>query len=403
MKDSKLALLGALAALLAAPASAQEPGIDTETDEADELVLTAPEPVPIERPDLSAALRGARALDAHTDYERAAGAYEAYTRTCLAEPTALLAEGEPCAPAGRTLQRAMDLRQALGHRERAARDAELYVAHFLYARPREAIRVRFTVARMYLEAGELTRATEAIEGLAGTHPDAPEGLSLVVEALRARVAHARGNTEQAERHWRRVERDFAGEALRDDGAVPTGWVREAVAEGRLLRAEHAVERYLAVRAPRAQGGDRARWWSRVLTPWLVRSRRRLAVARAALERVYEMGSPRHSVIAAARIGEMYEHQADLHAALDIRDDALNLIVNPEPGVDQARAHLETCVRWASHHGVARDWASRCEQRLHALDPVAYPQQAELFRQSPFLPVAHAPPPPEDRDDAFTLR
>lgn len=143
-----------------------------------------------------------------------------------------------------------------------------------------------------------------------------------------------------------------------------------------------------------------------MSPWLVRSRRRLALARASLERVYEMGSPRHSVIAAARIGEMYEHQADLHAALELPDDdGLRLIVSggvPTPGFDQARAHLETCVRWASHHGVAPDWAERCEARLHALDPVAYPRQAELFREQPFLPIAHAPPPPEDRDDSMTL-
>jgi hypothetical protein len=114
-----------------------------------------------------------------------------------------------------------------------------------------------------------------------------------------------------------------------------------------------------------------------------------------LERVYELGSPRHSVIAAARIGEMYGHRADLHAALRLPDsDWIRTVVNggeEHPGYEEARAHLETCVTWSRHHGVAREWAERCEERLHHLDPHRYPMPAELHGTAAYRPVSHALP------------
>ncbi len=369
--------------LAAAPAAAQTAAPDAPTSA------------------LAARYANARRLDGQTEYEAAATAFEGYAEACLASSTAVLHDGEPCAATGPALERAFVLRRALGHRERASQDAEAYVAHFLYAEPRAAIRVRYEVARMFLEAGELAHATAAIEALGRTR-DAPVGLTLVADGLRAQVAHRRGEARVAARAWRRVERGWAAHQaeLELGGAVPARWVREAVAEGRLLRAERSVDRYLAVRGVRrSRIDDPARWWSEVMSPWLVRSRRRLLIARAELERVYELGSPRHSVIAAARIGEMYEHRADLHAELELPDsDVLRALVSggdASVGYDTAREHLETCVRWASHHGVAREWAERCEAHLHALDPERYPRAAELYRESPFLPVAHAPPPDVD--------
>lgn len=352
---------------------------------------------PAAEPDLSAGWREARDLDAHTEYERAADTYERYAEACLASSTALLQEGAPCASAGEALQRAMVLRRALGQRERAERDAEAYVGHFLYAEPRAAIRVRYEVARMFLDAGELTHATEATERLEATHADTPTGLGLVANALRARIADERADGRRAARYWRRVERSWEHEraALREGGAIPLAWIRGAVAEGRLQRAQRSVRRYLAIRGPSSRRIDEPnRWWREVMTPWLVRSRRRLVLARTQLERIYELASPRHSVIAAALIGVMYEHQSALHASLDLPDDDFVRAVvhdgEANPGYDQATAHLETCVRWAAHHGVAREWAERCEEHLHDLDPTRYPRQAELFREQPFLPTMPVP-------------
>ena len=157
-----------------------------------------------------------------------------------------------------------------------------------------------------------------------------------------------------------------------------------------------MERFLETRAPQLRGvRSDARWWSRV-SAWRARSRRRLALARHALEQVYELGSVRHSVIAAGRIGEMYSRQADVHASLTAPERELLLAIARDgadrPGYDEARSHFEACVAWASHNGVAPSWAERCERGLNALDPESYPLQAELHGEASYHPVASALPP-----------
>lgn len=346
-----------------------------------------------------ARLARARALEARVDHTGAAAAYEAYARACLASSTALLEEGRPCAATGDALLRAFALRRALGDAEAADADAEAFLAHFLYARPRQAIRVAHDRVRMHLEAGRPDRAADALERFESAHPDPPSGQSIVTDALRARIAVARDRSDRAATYWRRVERrwDRLRDELDPEGPVPLAWVREAVAEGRLWRAEARVERFLATRPPRARRiRDDRRWWRQTMSPWLVRTRRRLLLARMALERVYELGSPRHSVIAAARIGEMYAHQAELHASLTLPEgEWIRVLVqqgSDRPGYEQARQHLETCVRWSEHHDVASGWADRCEQDLHHLDPHRYPDApAELHGAAVYRPAAHAMP------------
>lgn len=342
-------------------------------------------------------LEHARMLEARADYEGAAMAFETYAASCLTSPTAVLEEGQPCADTADALARAFELRRVLGHADRADADADAFIAHFLYARPRRAVRIAYARARMHLAAGRLAQAEDALERFEALHPDAPPGQAIIADALRARIAAGGDRPRRAATYWRRVERRWEREraALDADGPVPLSQVREAVAEGRLMRAEANVERFLAVQPPRGQAGRNERaWWRRTMSPWLVRTRRRLLLARMELERVYELGSPRHSVVAAARIGEMYGHHAELYAALTLPDsDWIRVLVTQgedRPGYEDARYHFETCVGWARHHGVS-GWAERCEQELHHLDPYRYPLPAELHGAAGYRPVSHALP------------
>ncbi|GAB5542798.1 MAG: hypothetical protein SangKO_025580 [Sandaracinaceae bacterium] len=362
------------------------------------LILLTSAHAAAQQGELAESFERAEALDATTDYAAAASAYESYAEACLASATAVLDAQRPCERTDRALARAFELRRALGDAERADADAEAFTAHFLYARPRRAMRIAYDLAEMHLEGERPRRALLALDRFEGLLPDPPPGLAIVADGMRARVAMELGRTRRAHQLWRRVERrwEHARAELDEDGAVPVAWVRATVAEGRLSRAEANVERFLATRAPRAgRIDDDARWWSRTMSPWLVRTRRRLLLARVELESVYELGSPRHSVIAAARIGEMYGHQASLHAELTLPESEwLRALVNDgsdRPGYDEARAHLETCVEWASHHGVASEWAERCEEDLHGLDPDRYPLAAELHGQASYHPVSHALP------------
>lgn len=346
---------------------------------------------------ISALLERARAEDARTEYHVALALYEAHARRCLESPTAVLETEEACAQAGPALLRAFELARGLADPTAAERVAHLYTAHMHYAHPREAMRVGYELAQMHLDAGRVDAAAAAVERWASAWPDPPAGQAIVADAMRGRIAIFTGRPQRAAVFFRRAERryDAEREDLDAEGPVALELVRESVAEARLLRAEPLVQRFLAVSPPRAHGGDVDAWWRRVMTPWMVRTQRRLLLARMELERIYELGSPRHSVMAAARIGEMYRHVAALHAAMSLPDDEwIRVLITDgqnRPGYDEAVTHLETCVRWAHHHGVAPRWARRCEEGLHALDPHRYPLAAELAGTAGYLPITFATP------------
>lgn len=349
-------------------------------------VLAQDARTPEETPSLTWVLQGARDFDGRADYVPAAELYEIYAEACLETATAEIERGNPCRDTETALARAFELRRALGSTEHAARDAALFATHFLYAEPRRALQIAHDVVRMQIAAGRFDQAAAALDALDGA--SSPRS-ALVADALHAAIAEGRGNAAAARAHRRAVERHWSEEreALEADGPVSLEVVHAAVAEGRLLRAEELVARYFETRAPRLRGvRDGRRWWSRV-SPWLTRSRRRLVRARQALERVYELGSARHSVEAAARIGEIYRHQLEMHASLSLpRNEYLVELANlgaDRPGYDEARIHFETCIAWAGHHAVAREWAERCERGLHSLDPAAYPQQAELHGRASY--------------------
>jgi len=344
-------------------------------------------------PDLASTLAQARALDARTEHRTAAGLYEAYALACIAHRTAVL---ETCDQIAEALGRAFELARALGDEPAAERIGAAYVEHLLYARPREATQIGYQLARLQLEAGRPEAAEAALERWIELSADAPDQ-AILVEAMRARIALAAGRRDRANRHWRQLERRFerARESLDESSRE---LVVEGVAEARLLRAEAHVERFLETSAPPPPRGRSDRtWWSDVITPWRVRAERRLLLARMELERVYELGSPRHSVAAAARIGELYEHLAALHASMaPPRDEWIRVLLTrgeDRPGYDEAIVHFETCIRWADHHEVARRWAGHCEARLHALDPERYPRAAELAGQAAYVPAGLAAPPP----------
>jgi len=350
-----------------------------------------------ETPSLTWVLERAEELDSQADYVPASELYEVYAEACLDTATAALETGSPCFQTGRALERAFELRRALGDLDAASRNAAHLREHFLYAEPRRALQVGYQVARMHFAAGDLDEATDELDGLGRLHPHASARQALVFDALRAEIAATRGRRGTSTRAWRRVERRWERDraAIEVDGSMPITWVREAVAEGRLQRAQPQVDRFLATRAPRLRGvRSDARWWSRV-SAWLTRSRRRLALARHGLERVYELGSVRHSVIAAARIGEMYGRQADVHTSLSLPDHDLLLALARDganrPGYDEARSHFETCLAWSANNGVASTWAERCERGLNDLDPEVYPMQAELHGEASYHPVARALP------------
>lgn len=349
-------------------------------------------------PSLTWVIERAQALDAQTDYVPAAELYEVYAEACLETATAAIERGEPCAATDEALARAFELRAALGQADAASRDAARFRDHFVYAQPRRALQLGYEVARMHLEAGRYEAASAELDDLDRSYPDAPARQAVVSDGLRAVIASRRGDRAQAAQMWRRVERrwDEDREAIEADGPVPIEWVRATVAEGRLVRAQPLVDRYFATRAPQLRGvRSDASWWSRV-SSWLTRSRRSLVLARLALERVYELGSVHHSVMAAAHIGEMYGHQADVHDSLSIPDQEYLLALAREgehrPGYDEARSHFETCVAWASNNGVAPAWAERCTRGLHALDPESYPLSAELHGDASYHPVSMALPP-----------
>ena len=345
--------------------------------------------------DLGETLTRARELDGRAEHRAASLLYEAYAIRCLTHRTAVL---EPCGEVASALGRAFELSRALGDAPAADRIGSAYVGHLLYAEPREAMRIGYELARMHLDAERFDAAEATLDRWVELSPHAAPAEAIVMDALRARVALAAGQRVRATRHWRQLERRF--ERSRDeldDGAVPRELVIDAVAEARLLRAESDVERFLATGAPPPRRGlDDHAWFARVFTPWRVRAERRLLLARMQLERVYELGSPHHSVAAAARIGELYNHLSDLHARMTPPSDEWMRVLltrgDDRPGYDEALAHFETCVRWAEHHEVARGWATLCEQRLNALDPERYPLAAELSGTAVYLPVSVALPP-----------
>jgi tetratricopeptide (TPR) repeat protein len=348
---------------------------------------------------LAALLARARAEDARTEYREAAQSYEAYAALCLERPTAVLAEGQPCLEIGAVLDRAFELSRALGDRERAERIALAYVDHLFYAEPTHAMRIGYELAQMLLRAGALRDADRALARWIDLHPNPPPGQALLVDAMRARIAESMEQPDRAATYWRRVERRFTRD--RDDiehaEGVPLALVHEAVAEGRLRRAEVHVQRFLRTTGPNVRGaaGDSELWTA--IAPWRLRTERRLLLARMELESVYELGSPGHSVVAAARIGDLYAHLVDLHTSLALPESEYlrYLISRGEnlPGYDDAREHFETCVRWSHHHGVAMPWAQTCEERLHALDPHRFPIADELLGHASFLPAQLAAPSP----------
>lgn len=349
---------------------------------------------------VSALLDRARAEDARTEYQVALALYEAHARRCLGSPTAVLESEEPCEQAGPALLRAFELARGLADPAAAERVAVLYTEHMLYAHPREATRIGYELAEMHLDAGRLDAADAALARWVTLFDDPPSGQAIVADAMRGRIATLEGRAQRAAIFFRRAERRYESDRdeLEADGPIPLELVRQSVADARILRAEPFVRRFLATSAPRERASDDAEaWWRRVITPWRVRVERRLLLARMELERVYELGSPRHSVIAAARIGEMYGHLADLHASMSLPDDdwivALLRRGEDRPGYDEALAHFETCVSWASHHGVAPRWARRCEEGLHALDPARYPLPSELSGTAVYRPVSLVAPAP----------
>lgn len=342
--------------------------------------------------------RDAEAADASADYARALSLYREHGERCLAMRTAEIAPGQPCADVARALSRAFELARALGDGAAAEHVTALFVEHLLYAEPRESIRIAYELVRMHLDAGRLEEAELALARWERIQPDPAPGHAILADALRARIALGEGRERRAMSYWRRVDRRYEEERdeLGSDGPIALASIREAVAEARLLRAEPFVERFLAVDPPRfGRTRDVEQLWRRVISPWRVRTERRLLLARMELERVYELGSPRHSVIAAARIGQMYRHLAELHESIPLPDEWFRMLLHrgvDHPGYDEALVHLETCVSWAHHHAVAPRWARRCEEGLHALDPQRFPLPDELAGHAEYLPVSTAPPP-----------
>ncbi len=349
-----------------------------------------------QEPALPELLARAQARDAQTDYGAAVAAYEEYARRCFALRTAALEQ--PCAEVAIALERAFTLAVALGDADTSERVAHAYSDHLLYAQPRVTMRIGYELARMHIQAGRHRDADAALDRWIHLHPDPPVGHAILVDALRARSALLSGREQRAAALFRRVERRYASERdeLGPDASVSMELVQDAVAEARLMRAQTYVRRFLATGLPAdLSTHDANRWWLQVLTPWRVRVERRLLLARLELERVYELGSPRHSVIAAALIGELYAHYAALHSTMTLPNDELIVAFvrrgEQAPGYDEARAHFEICVSWSHHHGVAGRWARRCEERLHALDPVAYPLAAELHGHASYRPLSPASP------------
>ncbi|MCA9605639.1 MAG: hypothetical protein KC619_08600 [Myxococcales bacterium] len=351
-----------------------------------------------ETPSLTWVLERAEVLDGQADYGAAAELYEVYAEACLDTATAALERGAPCTRTDEALMRAFELRRALGQAAQADADAARFRQHFFYAQPRRALQIGYQVARMHLEAGRSDAALAELDELDAAYPAPPARQAIVSDGLRAVIATREGDRALAARLWRRVEHRWDEDRLdvEVDGPVPMAWVQATVAEGRLVRAQPLVERYFATRPPVLRGvRSDSVWWSRV-SSWLQRSRRRLVLARLALERVYELGSVEHSVIAAAHIGEMYGRQADVHDSLSLPEAEVLVALAREgqqrPGYQEARAHFETCVAWAANHGVASAWADRCARGLNALDPETFPLSAELHAPAAHLPLSPALPP-----------
>ena len=339
----------------------------------------------------------AAAEQARADFRTAALLLEQYVESCLATPTAVLDPSQACAGASEALARAVELRRALGDADQAARDADRFLDAYVYAEPRLAIEIAYRIALLHSDAGRLAEAERALERFAALHPDPPAGQAIVLDAALARLADQRGDARRATRLWARVERRWRAERvdLEDGSAVRLGWVREAVAEGRLARAEERFRQFLALRAPEPPDDDLGAWWTRAMSPWIVRMQRRLLLTRMEYERVWELGSPRHSVAAAGRIGQLYQVLDDLYSDLpETSSEWLRYRIHggeDRPGYFLARQHFETCVEWASHHGVEPEWSERCARGLHALDPARYPLAAELHGSTSYAPSLFVEP------------
>ncbi|MGF1469402.1 MAG: hypothetical protein ACFCGT_25055 [Sandaracinaceae bacterium] len=311
-------------------------------------------------------------------FPEAASLYERYVARCIELPLADLAPDGPCAHIAFALERAFQLRRALGHVEEADADAVAYELYFLYARPRAALRIAYERVRLNLDAGRVEPARAAVAAFeARGGRGAPRGHGLVAAGLAARLAALTGDRPAATDAWRDLDRAFR---LRhplpgDEDLVPWIWVAREVAEARVQAAEAHFARFQRVRPPRSPRDDETveGYVRRTLTPWLVRLRRKLLRARHAFEEVYELGSPAHSVVSAARIGELYRHLGDLHGDLPLQGGFMSYVIREgedRPGLDMAVSHLETCIRWATTHAVAPRWAARCEEELAELSPSA---------------------------------
>jgi len=341
------------------------------------------------------------------DMRAAADYYEAFALHDASRDDAGCSEDEKalglCADAPRALETAISLRRGIGEEDRAYELSETYVATYGETRIDDAARVSLVAGRALTEAG---RAEEARRHLTA-HTRRFARHVPVSERVRAWVARgaaerAAGRQREAARSFRRalslwdqggasvvaMRLDEDGEELGSDFARTL----DAVAEAGFHLAEARYGRYAALAPPRYEGdGERRgveRWVARQLRPWMVQKLRALSRAEAAYLRVAALGVTRHRIAADARRGAMYrdlletfvsapsvavheEGEASLSVLSDWRSAPIARL--------RARATeaFESCLRTALRsRQLGRD-AAICASELSRVDPMTYPEAAEL--------------------------
>lgn len=358
------------------------------------------------------------------DLASAADYYEAFAEHDPSRDAEACSEVEQergtCVDAPVALERAVELRRALGQEERAIALGKEYVETYGETRVEDAARMSDVVGGLLERRGPAAAEAHFAEHTRrfARHVPAPMALRHWVD--RGRSEWQAGHRDRAARSfrralrvWRRGASDVAALSPDIDGSEFDSTL-EAAAEAGYHLARLRQARFDAIALPAYRGnGARAhveRWVNGVLRPAVLHKVRALRDAERAYRTVAELGATRHRVAALARTGEMYRELAAAFAAAplpEVRETTeLEVAVSPEDWRTRPRERLErraieafeSCLSQAIATRFYVDDARACGAALTELAPERHPGLPELApRRLRVSEDALAPAPPHAGD------
>ncbi|MBI2894792.1 MAG: hypothetical protein HYY06_14655 [Deltaproteobacteria bacterium] len=315
---------------------------------------------------------GALALARHAD---AASAFEELARRFPAE------DGRSCTPeervagscplAAEALWNATVLRLALGDRAGALADATLHQKLYARRRPRETSTLLLAVAAEHAWASEPRAAAGILDHLVHAEPDI---------RIRALVDRAAAREALGERRRALADLGLAEAAWEALGGTAEAVAADAAAEGRFRSAQLLARSFEELELPRFGGPRTAAAivrWSRVrLAPWIRSALADLRQAEIAFGRVVEVGVPRWTIAALARVGQLRRHLHDLvrqvpRPPMDPQLERIYLELISSWGdtfADLAADAFRACLARAAATREHGHWSATCAAELDSLDP-----------------------------------